>query len=82
MVLVLLGLRFWSGLYRLMLMGKQEPALAMTRSLYVTLGIFLLCASRDPSAHGSLMAFTAWWSFAHAGVMSSQAMLHLIWRRQ
>jgi hypothetical protein len=32
----------------------------------VTLGIFLLVAARDRSANRSLIAFTAWSSFAHA----------------
>jgi len=34
------------------------------------LGIFLLVAVRNPSAHRSLIAFAAWSSFAHAVVMS------------
>jgi hypothetical protein len=38
--------------------------------LYVALGIFLLIAVRNPSAHRSLIAFAAWSSFAHAVVMS------------
>ena len=37
---------------------KQDPALAMMMSLYVTLGIFLLLAARNPSANRSLIAFT------------------------
>jgi len=36
----------------------------------VTLGVFLLIALRNPSAHRSLIAFAAWSSFAHAVVMS------------
>jgi hypothetical protein len=61
--------------------GRTEwPALAMMMSLYVTLGIFLLLASRNPSAHRSLIAFTAWSSFAHAAVMSFQALRNLIAR--
>lgn len=36
----------------------------------VTFGIFPLIAVRNPSAHRSLIAFTAWPSFAHAVVMS------------
>jgi hypothetical protein len=59
---------------------KQEPALAMMLSLYVTLGIFLLLASRNPSANRSLIAFTAWSSFAHAAVMGLQAFVNLIAR--
>jgi hypothetical protein len=43
---------------------------AMILSLYVTLGIFLLLAVRDPSAHRSVIAFAAWSSFAHAAVMA------------
>lgn len=43
---------------------------AMMLSLYATLGIFLLLAARDPSAHRSVIAFAAWSSFAHAAVMA------------
>ena len=63
-------------------MVKQEPALAMMMSLYATLGVFLLLASRNPSAHCSLIAFAAWSSFAHAAVMSFQALLNMIARRE
>ena len=38
--------------------------------IYFTLGVFLLTAARNPSAHRSLIAFAAWSSFAHAVVMS------------
>jgi hypothetical protein len=81
-VLVVVGLLFAAGLYPLVLMAKQDPALAMMMSLYVTLGIFLLMASRNPSAHRSLIAFAAWSSFAHAGIMSLQALLNMISRRE
>jgi len=64
--------------YPLVLFVKQEPALAMMMSLYVTLGIFLIMAARDPSGNRSLIAFTAWSSFAHAAVMSFQAFRNLI----
>jgi len=49
-------------------------------SLYVTLGIFLLVAARNPSANRSLIAFTAWSSLAHAAVMGFQAFRNLIAR--
>ena len=42
----------------------------MMMGLYFALGIFLLIAARNPSAHRSLIAFAAWSSFAHATVMS------------
>jgi hypothetical protein len=48
----------------------------MMLSLYVTLGIFLLLAARNPSANRSLVAFTAWSSFAHATVMSALGFQH------
>jgi Na+-driven multidrug efflux pump len=47
-VLVLVGLLFCAAVYPLMLMAKQDPALAMMMSLYATLGVFLLLASRSP----------------------------------
>jgi hypothetical protein len=52
----------------------------MMLSLYVTLGIFLLLAARNPLAHRSLIAFTAWSSFAHASLMGVQAYRGLIER--
>lgn len=81
-VLVVLGLLFCAAVYPLMLMAKKDPALAMMMSLYATLGVFLLLASRNPPAHRSLIAFAAWSSFAHASVMAVQAYLGLIARRE
>jgi tryptophan-rich sensory protein len=79
-VLVGVGLIFCGLVYPLIVFGRQEPALAMMLSVYVTLGIFLLLAARDPSANRSLIAFTAWSSFAHAALMAVQAFLNLIAR--
>jgi len=81
-LLVVVGLLFCAGVYPLILMVKKDPALAMMMSLYATLGVFLLLASRNPSAHRSLIAFAAWSSFAHATVMSVQAYLNFISRRE
>jgi hypothetical protein len=71
-VLGLVGLIFVALAYPLvaMRMGEAEQ---MMLSVYVTLGIFLLIATRNPSAHRSLIAFAAWSSFAHAAVMGIQA---------
>jgi hypothetical protein len=80
--LVVVGLIFCGLAYPLVMFVKQEPALAMRLSVYVTLGIFLLLASRNPSAHRSLIAFAAWSSFAHAGLMAFQALLNMIARRE
>src|SRR5271167_3678989 len=81
-VLVLVGLLFLAFVYPLMMFVRQEPALAMMLSLYVTLGVFLLMAARNPAANRSLIAFTAWSSLAHAALMSTQALRNMIGRRE
>lgn len=57
---------------------RQEPALSMMMSLYVTLGVFLLLAMRNPPAHRSLIAFTGWSSLAHAVLMGTQAEMKMV----
>jgi hypothetical protein len=79
-VLVVVGSIFCGLVYPMTVFVRQEPALAMMLSVYVTLGIFLLQAARDPSANRSLIAFTAWSSFAHAALMTMQAFRNLIAR--
>ncbi|MBV8113339.1 MAG: hypothetical protein JO300_01260 [Silvibacterium sp.] len=79
-VLALVGLLFLALVYPMVLFVRQEPALSMMLSLYATLGVFLLLAIRDPFANRSLIAFTAWSSFAHAVVMGFQAGRHMIAR--
>jgi hypothetical protein len=78
--LVVVGLLFSALVYPLMMFVRQEPALAMMLSVYVTLGVFLLLAARNPSANRSLIAFTAWSSFAHAALMAVQAFRNFIAR--
>jgi hypothetical protein len=72
--LVLVGLLFSAALYPvidgLLDPGHSDSGDTMMTGLYFTLGIFLLLAVRNPSAHRSLIAFTAWSSFAHATVMA------------
>jgi uncharacterized membrane protein HdeD (DUF308 family) len=75
-LLVLVGLLFLAGVYPLTMslwQANQAEIEPMMLSLYVALGIFLLLATRNPSANRSLIAFTAWSSFAHAAVMAVQA---------
>ena len=79
-VLIVVGLLFVATIYPLMMFVRQAPTLAMMLSLYVTLGIFLLLAARQPSANRSLIAFTAWSSFAHAALMAVQVFRNLISR--
>jgi hypothetical protein len=81
-VLALVGVLFLALVYPLMMFVRQDPALSMMFSLYVTLGVFLLLAIRNPSANRSLIAFTAWSSFAHAAVMGTQAWLNMIARSE
>ena len=77
-VLALVGLIFVAMAYPMYLFVREEPALSMMLSLYVTLGVFLLLAIRNPWESRSLIAFTAWSSFAHAAIMGTQAMRHMI----
>jgi hypothetical protein len=72
-VLIIVGILFVATIYPLLFLVRNEPTLQMMLSLYVTLGVFLLLASRNPPAHRSLIAFAAWSSFAHASVMAVQA---------
>ena len=78
-LLLLLGVLFAAGIYPLVTsvrsgwQANKEDALPMMLSLYVTLGIFLLVAARNPSANRSVIAFAAWSSFAHGAVMAVMA---------
>ena len=78
--LVLVGLLFIDGVYPVAMDlwngDASDPGDTMMMSLYLTLGIFLLLAVRNPSAHRSRIAFAAWSSFAHALVMSGLALQH------
>jgi uncharacterized membrane protein HdeD (DUF308 family) len=41
--------------------------------IYATLGVFLMIASRDPTAHRSLIWFTVWSSIVHGVIMAVQS---------
>ena len=81
-VLVVVGLIFSFAVYPLMMylwpsgwrwQPNQPEYEQMILGVYATLGIFLLLASRNPPEHRSLIAFTAWSSLVHAGIMAVQA---------
>lgn len=72
-LLVVVGLLFLALVYPLIVL-RGEEALQMMLSVYVTLGVFLLIAARNPSAHRSLIAFAAWSSVVHATVMAVQSL--------
>lgn len=80
-VLVVLGLLFiallyplytdlWHAKWLLEMHNETEP---MFLSFFIALGPFLLLAAKKPSAHRSLIAFTAWWCLAHAAVMTIES---------
>jgi len=82
-VLRLVGLTFVFGIYSLTAVwpsgwswhtGHMPHYLQMILGVYATLGVFLLIASRRPAEHRSLIAFAAWSSLVHAGVMAMQAL--------
>ena len=63
--LALVGLVFSAGIYPVVTsvrdgwQANNEDALPMMLSLYVTLGVFLLLAARNPSANRGVIAFAA-----------------------
>jgi hypothetical protein len=80
LVLGLVGVLFVALSYPMVVFVRQEPALSMMLSLYVTLGIFLLLAIRRPAAYRSVIAFTAWSSLVHALLMGTQALEGMVAR--
>ena len=81
-VLVVVGLLFTAGVVPLTIFFSREPSVPMIMSIYITLGIFLLLAVRDPAANRSLIAFGGWANLAHAGVMAAQEYRNVIERQE
>ncbi len=81
--LVAIGAIFLVGVPLLMMLWKDgfawEPAQPeyeqMIMGVYMTLGVFLILAARDPQANRSLIAFTVWSSVVHGGIMLVQALV-------
>ena len=82
-LLVLVGLIFLFAVYPLMMFlwpggwrwqPNQPEYEQMILGVYASLGVFLLLASRNPSANRSLIAFTAWSSLVHDAIMAVQAL--------
>ena len=79
--LVVAGLIFVFGIYPLGIVwpsgwtwGKgHSHYLMMILGVYATLGVFLLIASKNPTAHTSLIWFTVWSSVVHAAIMAAQS---------
>lgn len=72
-VLVLLGLLFFATaivpVVDSILHAPRCTAGPMLNAVLATLGVFVLLAARNPSAHRNLILFAAWSSFAHAAIM-------------
>ena len=79
--LAVFGLIFIFGLYPLTILWPSgwswghEPShyLTMIIGIYVTLGVFLLIAARNPLANRSVIWFTVLSSVVHACIMAVQA---------
>ena len=74
-VMMLVGVLYTAAIYPIVMALRHpnpsdDTGDTMMMSLYFTLGIFLLLASRRPSAHRGIISFTAWSNFAHAAVMT------------
>jgi hypothetical protein len=76
--LVLSGLVCLAGLYPLTGALRDGAATTIVRQdqmilgIYVSLGVFLLIAARNPRQHRSLILFAGWSTLAHDAVMIVQ----------
>ncbi len=50
--------------------------LQMIIGIYVTLGVFLIIAARNPLEHLSLIWFAVWSSVVHGGIMAVQSIVY------
>ncbi|SHF75191.1 hypothetical protein SAMN04487965_2614 [Microbulbifer donghaiensis] len=82
--LVIFGLIFIFGIFPLMMWifpsgwgwtPRQPEYEQMIMGIYVTLGVFLIRAAKDPAANASLIWFTIWSSIVHGGIMFVQALV-------
>jgi hypothetical protein len=77
-LLVLSGLGCLAGLYPLIGALRAGTATTIDRqdqmilAIYISLGIFLLIAARNPREHRSLILFAGWSTLAHDAVMIVQ----------
>lgn len=82
--LIIIGLFFVFGLVPMMLLFPESwgwiPSQAkyeqMIQGVYITLGIFLILAAKDPLQNKSLIWFTVWSSLVHASIMLVQAFVY------
>ncbi len=81
MLLLVVGLVFIFGVLPLMMLWpagwqwqpNQPEYEQMIIGVYAVMGVFMVMAAKDPSQHRSLIAFVAWSSLVHAGIMAVHA---------
>jgi peptidoglycan/LPS O-acetylase OafA/YrhL len=78
-VLGVVGLIFAAGIFAFF--RQPDPAETVLAAVYSTLGVFVLLAVRNPPAHRSLIAFTAWSSLAYGAMMVWLALRNTIPRQ-
>ncbi len=77
-LLILVGLTCLAGLYPLAGALRDGATTTISRpdqmilSIYISLGVFLLIAARNPRHHRSLILFAGWSTLAHDGIMIVQ----------
>ncbi|WP_445355205.1 DUF6632 domain-containing protein [Microbulbifer sp. EKSA008] len=82
--LVVVGVLFILAIYPMMMWiwpegwgwtPRQPEYEQMIIGIYVTLGVFLIRAAKNPAANVSLIWFTIWSSLVHAVIMLVQALV-------
>ncbi|MBW1914442.1 MAG: hypothetical protein JRI86_05845 [Deltaproteobacteria bacterium] len=82
--LYVFGIIFIAGIYLMMMWiwpsgwswtPRQPEYEQMIMGVYVTLGVFLIRAAKDPLEHASLIWFTVWSSIVHGGIMLIQGIV-------
>lgn len=68
------ALLFWPSGWRWM--PHQTMYEQMIVGIYITLGVFLLLAAKNPLQNLSLIWFAVWSSFVHGGIMLIQALVY------
>lgn len=82
--LIVFGLVLIFGIYPAMILWPsgwrwvphQPNYEQMIVGIYITLGIFLILAAKDPLKNLSLIWFTVWSSIVHGGIMLVQALVY------
>ena len=72
-IIVYFLMKFWPSGWQWM--PNQHEHQQMILGVYATLGVFLILASKRPLENLSLIWFTVWSSWVHAGIIAVQAFM-------